>query len=440
MNAFMVWSQLERRKIIDRNPDAHNAEISKNLGKAWRVLSEEERQPFIDEAERLRLLHQKEYPDYKYKPKKKGKLGGVLAPNPRVSAKAAKAVPPPSTAAADNGPDNDTPRKLSIKEELTSSYKIIDEDMKPIYTPPPPEKETKSAISKPSAATLNGCVGAHEPPHYSPRDRPLFSVKEEENKEEIIYEIDFYFDGEFSPPVRQNPPTGTATSVSSMAPFSASPISSLATPATSGAPPVQSFARALSPPSAFFDGSGVPGSPTSRRSPPVVELEYRSIYHQETSKSTASPSCNPTAALTSTAATFSLPFSPPSTPSLPWAAISPPSTPSSLPTSESQSLKQEEEVEELRELSDITDLLEVPDLPPAAWTLGGVVPTSSVDTIIAEASAGVTAAFEFCAEEMLNPTTSTGAGVAAAQHMLPISTNNSAITHEFDWMENINRL
>jgi len=74
MNAFMVWSQLERRKIINRNPDAHNAEISKNLGKAWRTLSDEERQPFIDESERLRLLHQKEYPDYKYKPKKKGKV------------------------------------------------------------------------------------------------------------------------------------------------------------------------------------------------------------------------------------------------------------------------------------------------------------------------------------------------------------------------------
>jgi hypothetical protein len=79
MNAFMVWSQLERRKIIQRNPDAHNAEISKNLGKKWRTLSEEERQPFIDEAERLRLLHQKEYPDYKYKPKKKPKFAATAA-------------------------------------------------------------------------------------------------------------------------------------------------------------------------------------------------------------------------------------------------------------------------------------------------------------------------------------------------------------------------
>ena len=69
----MVWSQLERRKIIDKNPDAHNAEISKNLGKKWRTLTEQQRQPFIEEAERLRLLHQKEYPDYKYKPKKREK-------------------------------------------------------------------------------------------------------------------------------------------------------------------------------------------------------------------------------------------------------------------------------------------------------------------------------------------------------------------------------
>lgn len=71
MNAFMRWSQLERKKIIAMNPDAHNAEISKNLGKKWRTLSEEEKRPFIEEAEKLKILHLKEYPNYKYKPKKK---------------------------------------------------------------------------------------------------------------------------------------------------------------------------------------------------------------------------------------------------------------------------------------------------------------------------------------------------------------------------------
>ncbi|KAJ8924149.1 hypothetical protein NQ315_006933 [Exocentrus adspersus] len=71
MNAFMVWSQIERRKICEVSPDMHNAEISKKLGRRWKLLNDEERQPFIEEAERLRQLHQKEYPDYKYRPRKK---------------------------------------------------------------------------------------------------------------------------------------------------------------------------------------------------------------------------------------------------------------------------------------------------------------------------------------------------------------------------------
>ncbi|CAB4064595.1 SOX4 [Lepeophtheirus salmonis] len=50
-------------------------EISKELGRRWKLLGEEERQPYIDEAERLRVLHQREYPDYKYKPRKKVKGG-----------------------------------------------------------------------------------------------------------------------------------------------------------------------------------------------------------------------------------------------------------------------------------------------------------------------------------------------------------------------------
>lgn len=69
----MVWSQIERRKICEQQPDMHNAEISKRLGKHWKTLSEEERQPFVEEAERLRLLHMQQYPDYKYRPRKKAK-------------------------------------------------------------------------------------------------------------------------------------------------------------------------------------------------------------------------------------------------------------------------------------------------------------------------------------------------------------------------------
>lgn len=87
MNAFMVFSHIERKKIVELNPDIHNAEISKQLGKRWKALDDEARKPFVEEADRLRQLHQQEYPDYKYRPRKKMKgspgcpITGPLSPH-----------------------------------------------------------------------------------------------------------------------------------------------------------------------------------------------------------------------------------------------------------------------------------------------------------------------------------------------------------------------
>ncbi|XP_026714009.1 transcription factor SOX-30, partial [Athene cunicularia] len=69
MNAFMVWARIHRPALAKANPAASNTEISIQLGLEWSKLTEEQKQPYYDEAQKIKQKHTEEFPDWVYQPR-----------------------------------------------------------------------------------------------------------------------------------------------------------------------------------------------------------------------------------------------------------------------------------------------------------------------------------------------------------------------------------
>ena len=178
MNAFMVWSRTERRKLALKYPNMLNCEISKLLGAEWSRMGEDEKSPYIQESKRLRTIHSQKYPDYSYKPRRRKRkvtqsqavypsinfptAGGALPPYqfptsgyPKMPADAFKLSP----FGADNSyqvPSLHDPSKAALNY-LNTAAMGLPPDMKSYYNLTPPSSNLfPPATSNYSSLSLSG--------------------------------------------------------------------------------------------------------------------------------------------------------------------------------------------------------------------------------------------------------------------------------------------
>ncbi|CAD8059114.1 unnamed protein product [Paramecium sonneborni] len=67
LTAFFLFNQKYREKVLERNPEVKLIQISQMAGQKWNSMSEEEKQPYIDQYNEAKNKYEEEIKDYNEK-------------------------------------------------------------------------------------------------------------------------------------------------------------------------------------------------------------------------------------------------------------------------------------------------------------------------------------------------------------------------------------
>lgn len=76
-NAFILYRQHYQAQVVSQHPGLANPEISKIIGEQWREQAPEVKSDWKRLAEEEKQRHQRQYPGYRYQPRRAGKLNGL---------------------------------------------------------------------------------------------------------------------------------------------------------------------------------------------------------------------------------------------------------------------------------------------------------------------------------------------------------------------------
>ncbi|VDK47373.1 unnamed protein product [Taenia asiatica] len=78
LNSFMLFAQHIRRNVLRVHNEASNSVLSQQLGIVWRSVPRAIKNCYDEEAAKLVKIHQLEFPNYKYQPKKRSVLNETM--------------------------------------------------------------------------------------------------------------------------------------------------------------------------------------------------------------------------------------------------------------------------------------------------------------------------------------------------------------------------